>query len=67
MDNIYSAIVYKLQGIATRKPLHPDNSLHPDDDDTCSVTSSYPFTDFHKFYSPFFQFAVHKDMLRSKY
>ncbi|KAJ4760479.1 TPX2 (targeting protein for Xklp2) protein family [Rhynchospora pubera] len=31
---------HKIQGIATRKPLHPDNTLHPDNDDTCSVTSS---------------------------
>ncbi|KAF3324404.1 Protein WVD2-like 1 [Carex littledalei] len=35
---------HKIQGIATRKPLHPDNSLHPDDDDTCSVTSSSKLT-----------------------
>ncbi|KAJ3669863.1 hypothetical protein LUZ60_010187 [Juncus effusus] len=30
----------KSQCGAIRKPLHPDNILHADDDDTCSVTSS---------------------------
>ncbi|CAK9167952.1 unnamed protein product [Ilex paraguariensis] len=28
-----------------RKPLQPDNKKHPDEDDSCSVVSSYPFND----------------------
>lgn len=28
--------------LASRKPLHPENNKHVDEDDTCSVASSYP-------------------------
>lgn len=28
--------------LVPRKPLQPDNKKHPDEEDSCSVASSYP-------------------------
>ncbi|RWW88106.1 hypothetical protein BHE74_00003031 [Ensete ventricosum] len=33
--------------LTSRKPLHPDNIMHPGDEDSCSVASSYPFSDLY--------------------
>lgn len=30
--------------LVPRKPLQPDNKKHPDEEDSCSVASSYPPT-----------------------
>lgn len=33
----------KKLSLESRKPLQPDNTMHHDDEDACSVASSYPF------------------------
>jgi len=49
-----------LQGnlpLTSRKPLQPDSTKHTDEEDSCSVASSYPFATLVPF--SFFFFPLH--------